>query len=166
MVERTSARGPAHRLPDFADTESPLAGLHRGMNSLLAEFARNHGFTVGDPTDGQASTWPRVNVSESGEAFRLSADLPGLDAKCVRVSLENDSTVVLEGEHLDEREEHGRNWIRHERGSGSFRRAIELPVTVDASKVTAAFAKGVLVIEAPKSREAVAKRRSVEIKSS
>ena len=161
MVERTLVRSPTRRLSGLVDVESPLALLQRDVNSVLTDFWHRSGFTVGDPTE----SFPRVNVSENAETYRLSADLPGLDGKAVKVFLENDSTIVLEGERTDEHAEHGRNWVRRERESGAFRRAIELPVAVDPSKVTAAFAKGVLTIDAPKSREAVAKRRSIEVKS-
>jgi HSP20 family protein len=161
MVERTMARSPTHRLSGYVDVGSPLSLLQRDVNSVITDFWRRSGFTVGDPTE----SFPRVNVSENAEAFRVSADLPGLDGKTVKVYLENDSTIVLEGERTDEHAEHGRNWVRREREAGAFRRAIELPVAVDPSKVTAAFAKGVLTVEAAKSREAVAKRRSIEVKS-
>jgi HSP20 family protein len=109
-------------------------------------------------------TFPRVNVSENPEAWRVTAELPGLDEKDVQVSFES-NLLLIAGKKADEKEEKGRTWYRRERRSGEFSRAIELPATIDMTKATATFQKGVLVVDVPKMPEAKSPRRTIEVKS-
>ena len=52
---------------------------------------------------------------------------------------------------------------RSERRYGMFERTIPLPAEVDADKVKAKFKKGVLKITLPKTKEAHANRRLIQI---
>jgi HSP20 family protein len=54
-------------------------------------------------------------------------------------------------------------WHRRERGSGSFKRRIPLPVAVDASRVEARLVDGVLTVTCPKAPESQPRR--VEVRS-
>ena len=52
-----------------------------------------------------------------------------------------------------------------ERRYGSFRRSFQLPETVDADRIEAAFAKGVLTVKLPKSVEAQKSEKKIEVKA-
>ena len=54
-------------------------------------------------------------------------------------------------------------WHRQERGFGGFERVIEMPVSMDSSKVEAHFENGVLTIKMCKSPQA--KPRKITVKS-
>lgn len=144
----------------FLETEFPLANLQREMDALFDAFARTNGLT----SVAGGRFVPAVNVSENPEAFRVTAELPGMDLKDVSVRLENGS-LVLTGRKDDEKEEKGRGWYRKERSCGEFHRAIGLPPGIEESKVTATFAKGVLTVDVPKAREALAKSRVIDVKT-
>ena len=146
----------------LSESEHPLLALQREMDALFSEFARTG---VGQPLAEAARFLPPTNVSENAECFRVTAELPGMDLKDVSVRLEG-GALVLSGKKEGEKEEKGRDWYRKERTSGEFRRVIQLPDSIDESKVAATFAKGVLTVDVPKSREAVAKSRVVEVKAS
>jgi len=107
---------------------------------------------------------PRVNVSETDKEVQVSAELPGMDEKDVKVELEDD-VLVLRGEKKHESEDKKGDWHRVEYSYGSFHRAIPLPASVDAAKARAKFAKGVLRVEIPKKKEDSSKRKVVEITS-
>lgn len=105
---------------------------------------------------------PAVDVSESAEAITVKAELPGIEANDVNVSLTGD-ILSIKGEKRQEKEAQGKNYHRIERSHGTFERVIKLPVAVKPDDVEATFKNGVLVITLPKKEEAVAKSVQVKI---
>jgi HSP20 family protein len=108
--------------------------------------------------NGKAAMWaPRVNVEETEKEFIVTAELPGLEAKEVEVTME-EGALILKGEKKEEKEEKKKNFHRVERFVGRFYRAIPLPAGVEAEKITAVNAKGVLTVAVPKKPEVVPKK--------
>jgi HSP20 family protein len=56
------------------------------------------------PASSFSSSAPAIDMSEDDKAYKISAELPGLDAKDVDVSISG-NTLVLEGEKRQEKEE-------------------------------------------------------------
>ena len=95
------------------------------------------------------ATWaPAVDVREDEKTVTVRADLPGVDAKEIKVTVEGD-VLTLEGERVKEEKgtEDKTRWI--ERFHGSFRRSIRLPAEVDGEAVKASHKNGVLEITCP-----------------
>jgi len=109
-------------------------------------------------------TMPAMDVSEDDKAYKLMAELPGLTEKDVEVTLTGD-LVVLKGEKKQEHEEKGKNRYLSERSYGSFQRSFYLPDGVARDKVTAEFKDGVLTVVLPKTAEAQAQTKKVEVKA-
>jgi len=107
---------------------------------------------------------PAIDMSEDEKAYKISAELPGIDAKDIDVSVSGDM-LVLKGEKRQEKEEKDKNYHFSERAYGSFRRAFDLPASVDRDKVAADFSKGVLTITLPKTAEARKPQKKIAIKS-
>jgi HSP20 family protein len=107
---------------------------------------------------------PAVDLSEDDKGYKITAELPGLNAKDVDVSV-SDGRLVLKGEKRQEKEEKEKNYFFSERAYGSFQRAFELPASVDRDKIAADFAKGVLTITLPKTAEAQKQSKKIEVKS-
>jgi HSP20 family protein len=95
---------------------------------------------------------------------KISAELPGIDAKDIDVSVSGD-TLVLKGEKRQEKEENDKNYHFSERAYGSFQRSFQLPSSVDRDKVAVDFSKGVLTITLPKTAKAQKPQKKIEIKS-
>jgi len=108
-----------------------------------------------------ASSIP-VNVYETDDAFVVKAFTPGLTADQLSISVEQ-GTVTLRGE-LKAEEHDGWRPVLQERPIGAFTRTFTLPMPIDAGKVQAELANGVLSLTLPKS-EAI-KPRKIQIKSS
>ena len=108
---------------------------------------------------------PAIDMSEDEKAYKISAELPGIDAKDIDVSVSGDM-LVLKGEKRQEKEEKDKNYHFSERAYGSFQRAFDLPASVDRNKVAADFSKGVLTITLPKTAEAQKPAKKIEVKSS
>jgi HSP20 family protein len=108
---------------------------------------------------------PAIDMSEDERAYRISAELPGINAKDIDVSVSGD-TLVLKGEKRQEKEEKDKNYHFSERTYGSFQRSFQLPSSVDRDKVAADFSKGVLTITLPKTAEAQKPVKKIAVRSS
>lgn len=115
-----------------------------------------------EPAAGSAWS-PSVDVEETAAAILVKADLPGVDAKDVELTVQNGS-LILRGEKKEEREEKGKNYHRVERFTGSFYRTVPLPAEADVNGVQATSAKGVVTVTIPKKPGAQAKRIPVQAK--
>jgi len=142
--------------------------LDRFWNTLTAAPPL-HGWGV-RPTAG---VFPAVNVHEDAAAVTVEAELPGLDAADVEITVADDA-LVLKGSRPDphpaaqgegETTETQRvTWHRRERGTGAFERRISLPTGIDATRVEARLVDGVLTITCPKAAEC--RPRKVEVRTS
>lgn len=110
-----------------------------------------------------ATDWrPAIDVSERDKEYLVRADLPGVDAKDIDVTLE-DGMLTVRGERKEERREDDEGFHRVERFSGSFFRRVAMPDAAEDGKVKARFDKGVLEITVPKGK--VHSKRRIEIES-
>jgi HSP20 family protein len=122
-----------------------------------------------------AGAFPAVNLRETAETLTLEAELPGLEAADVEVSV-NGEELVLSGSRPGAVEaaepadgavqqpagSRPITWHRRERGSGRFERRIPLPVAVDADRVEARLVDGVLTVTCPKAAAVVPRRIPVQ----
>ena len=109
-------------------------------------------------------TVPAVDVTEDDKAYKIAAEMPGVEEKDIDVSV-NEDTLVLKGEKRQEKEEKGKNTYVSERSFGSFQRAFTLPDGVDRGKIAADFSKGVLTVTLPKTPESQKQQKKIEIKT-
>jgi HSP20 family protein len=93
-----------------------------------------------------------VDVYEEGDSLLLEAELPGLRAEDVDVTV-HDGVLTISGER---KAPATRQTARHhvvERSYGAFRRAFVLPDSVDPEKIEAKMNDGVLVLKLAKKAE-------------
>jgi HSP20 family protein len=118
-------------------------------------------FLSGENADEERAWLPRVDIDEGGNEIVLRADLPGIDEKDIKVTLEDD-VLTLRGERVDQEKQEGRDYHRLERRFGTFQRSFTLGVAVDAKKISADYKNGVLTVKLPKTEES--KPKEIEIK--
>jgi HSP20 family protein len=106
---------------------------------------------------------PRVDTAETDTAYEVTAELPGVDEKDIKISLA-DNVLSISGEKKSEREQKDKDYVMTERSYGSFKRAFTLPDNVDVEKIAAKFDKGVLKVTLPKTAPSPAKQRQIPIK--
>ncbi len=104
---------------------------------------------------------PRLDMSETKDSLVVKAELPGLEAKDLDISVSGD-TLTIKGEKKQEKEEKDEHRHLIERSHGAFSRMVELTAPVAADKIKATFKNGVLTITLPKTEEA--KRKAIPIK--
>ena len=134
-----------------------LSPFHKQMDELWNRF-------LGETPLARRVTeeWlPSVDISETKDKLIIKAELPGLEAKDVNVSISGD-LLVVKGEKKGEEEEKDEHHHYVERYYGSFQRSFKLPVNVKTDKIEATFDKGVLKVTLPKTEEA--KKKEIEIK--
>ncbi len=115
------------------------------------------------PASPPLSAWvPAMEVSETTDAMILTAELPGIEEKNLKVTIENNVlTIAGEKEQAVTDSPPAKNFYLAERFYGAFQRALSLPRTVDVEHVKAEFEKGVLTITLPKVPQA--KGRVIEV---
>ncbi len=95
------------------------------------------------------SGWsPTVDLHETEEDYILTAELPGLVRDDLEIRM-HDGRLTLSGVR-PERVSPCEQFHRVERGRGSFSRTFQLPVPVDADRITADLRDGVLTVTCPK----------------
>jgi HSP20 family protein len=152
-------------------TWTPFETLRREIDRLFDGMGGGWPFASGRnpldlawPRDAQWRLTPAVDVAESDKAFEITVELPGMSERDVELTLAN-GNLVIKGEKKEERESKETDYYLSERRYGSFTRAFELPPSVDASKIEAAFAKGVLTIKLPKTAEAQKSETKIPVKA-
>jgi HSP20 family protein len=150
---------PKNRYGLMHSDDGPTS-LQRQMNRLFDDFFDDFG-----AHNNQLAAIPAVDIVEGDTSYKISAELPAMNAEDVDISI-NDSYLTIKGEKKEEKEEHDKNntIVRRERHYGSYQRTIALPQNVDTSKADASFKNGVLHIEVPKKAEEQTKSRKIQIK--
>ncbi len=107
---------------------------------------------------------PAVDLTEDDKAYRITAELPGLEEKNVDVTVSGDM-LTLKGEKHYEKDEKDKNHYMSERAYGSFQRSFMLPDGIDRDKIAADLSKGVLTITLPKTEAAQKPQKKIEVKA-
>ena len=103
----------------------------------------------------------RTDITDTGDAFVLEADLPGFKKENIKIDLENDR-LTIKAERRSEHEENKNGCIRRERHFGSFERSFDVS-GIDTANIKASCTDGVLTLTLPKRPELVPDNRSITI---
>ena len=159
----------------WADWPSfPLFDLRRQMDRLLDDFKSGYMMFPfapkpfgGEPlrrAEMAPLSFPPMDVAESEKDYRITAELPGMDQKSIELALADD-VLTIKGDKKEEHEEKDEDHYLSERRFGSFQRSFQIPSGIDAGRIAAQFANGVLTVTLPKSAEAQTRQRKIEIKA-
>lgn len=142
--------------PLFRNPWADFERMRREFDSLFQGLSRDY------PGPAGSTVFPALNVSEDANHLYVRAEIPGLKAADLDISVEGD-TLTISGERTTCPTEQKLSYHRREIECGRFSRAITLPTRVNPDQVGAGFVDGVLTITLPKA-EAV-KPRKIEIKT-
>ena len=105
----------------------------------------------------------RTDVMDTGDAFKLEAELPGFKKEDIKIDIENDCLTISAERSADTKEEQKGSYVKRERFYGSFSRSFDVSgINVDA--IEAAYTDGVLTVTLPKKAAEVPASRRLEIK--
>lgn len=152
------------QVPDYLDPVREMIQMQREMDRFIGRpFAA---FSIrpqlGDARNGPFSM-PDMDLTERADAYHVQMDLPGMDKSGITVEVKDNILTVKAERKLETSKKDGDRLLMQERTSGFMSRAIMLAKPVDASKVAAEYADGVLKITLPKVKADQAPQK-VEIK--
>ena len=161
----------------LASAPDPWRSFRTEMDRLFDRFAGGWGMPSlrrmfeAEPAMRYESSFtmpsPAVDITEDDGAYKVTAELPGMNEKEIEVVVSGDM-LTLKGEKREEKEQKEqkeKNFYLSERSYGSFQRSFYVPEGVDRNKIAADFSKGVLTITMPKTVKAVEQQKKIEVKA-
>jgi HSP20 family protein len=142
---------------DWTSRFDELERMRRDMDRL------SEGLTRGIFREPMAGVFPLMNVTEDKDSYYVRAELPGLKADDLDISVTGD-TLSISGERKIPAEDERAQYHRREREAGKFSRIVSLPAQVDTGKVEARCTDGVLTVILP--RAEAAKPKQIAVKTS
>lgn len=113
--------------------------------------------------EAQAAFAPRVNVDETPDEVKLTFELPGMDKKDIKVTVQ-DGVLTVSGKREMKQESQDECCARREIRAGEFVRSFTLPDTIQPDKIQADYKNGMLEIKLAKMEEV--KPKEIEVKVS
>jgi HSP20 family protein len=156
--------------PARAADWSPFESLRHEIDRLFEDFRPfdwRTPFSRLSLPEAAKSVWsiaPAIDLVEKDKEYEITAELPGIDEKNVEIKVAH-GTLTIKGEKTEGKEEKEKDYYLSERRYGSFQRSFRVPVTVDADKIEATFAKGVLTVKLPKSADAQKAAKTITVKA-
>lgn len=138
---------PTHLFHIHHDAENPI---EKDLDSAPEQTAQ------------RASWFPAAEGRIEDGSYVIQIALPGVDPKDVAVSL-MDNVLTVKGERKADHDTAGKEYFVREVAYGTFQRDFSLPEGVDAAKVEAKYAQGMLELRVP--RPLAATPRTIEIKA-
>ena len=138
------------------DPLEEMTALRSRMDRLWSRMT-----TEGEPPLADWS--PASDVIETKDELVIKAELPGIDEKLLDIEIEN-GILTMKGERKAEKETEEQGYRRIERSYGSFFRSFTLPPNVEAEKISATFANGLLEVHMPKKESAKPRTIKVDVK--
>lgn len=116
------------------------------------------------PNFNKGITLPAVNIRETTNEYVLELAAPGMKKSDFNIEVDH-KLLSISSELSETKETEESNYTRREFGYSSFKRSFNLPETVDATKVSASYNDGILMVNLPKREEAIPKPpKRIEIK--
>jgi HSP20 family protein len=135
-----------------------MPGAARGQ-AVAGPATRGRGAGEGGAL-GDVLLIPQIEVEQRDDAIVVRADLPGMNADDIDVTIE-DGMLVISGERRQERREEKEGVVRSEVSYGTFYRTIPLPDGADENNIAAVVRNGVLEVVVPVSEMQTGRRVQV-----
>lgn len=106
---------------------------------------------------------PAANIQETESSFLVELAAPGMTKEDFKIELD-ENLLTIRSENETEKEEKDGKFTKREFNYSSFVRSFRLPEEVDAEKISASYAEGILKLEIPKVEIEVKKIRQIDVK--
>ncbi len=103
-----------------------------------------------------------LDVERDGDDFVVKGTLPGVAPSDIDVTIE-DGVLTIEGRTASEGEHEEGGYLLRERRTGSFRRSVRLPESVDVEHAASSYEHGVVTVRLPKAESSKAKRLTLHV---
>jgi HSP20 family protein len=106
---------------------------------------------------------PLSDIEDTGNAFKVTAELPGLEKEDINIKVDKDS-IEISAERKDVKESKEKSFYYCERSYSGYRRRFGLPAEIDTDKVDAVYKDGILHVTLKKLGKEKKKVKDVKIK--
>ena len=130
------------------------------MNETTATKEPESSVNEAERTRGGSYYRPRVDIVEGVDELTVFADMPGLSSDQIDIDFER-GTLQIFG-RVPARQNPEFKYQRREYGVGDFYRSFQVSEEIDASRITADYALGVLTLHLPKSSAAKPRKIAVQ----
>ncbi len=125
-----------------------LAPKTKWMDDWFPEW--NPGYLI-RPLHGEGlPSQIRIDVSETDEAYKISAELPGVNKEDIDIQIKDGLLSISAETKQEDRQEKEDQVLRSERYFGKVSRTIQLPGTVTVDECQASYDNGMLNLLLPK----------------
>ncbi len=128
-------------------TNQEMNRLRRDMDRLFDQILSDIGI---EPSLMQSVPGPYIDIYEKGDILFVSAELPGVNAKDIEISV-TENQLTIKAKKKIQVVEQGLFYGKTVKRIISFSKSIRLPYKVKVDRIKANFTKGILIIEMPKS---------------
>ena len=140
----------------------------------LTPFVRRNNAAVYDPFrmfdemekhffQGSALGDFKADIRDTGDAFELEADLPGVKKEDIQVDIDSNYLTISATRQTekDEKDKAG-NYVRRERSYGTYSRSFDV-TGIHTEGIQAAYTDGVLTLKLPKQTAETPVSRRIQI---
>jgi HSP20 family protein len=129
----------------------PTVTTTRSLDRLLDDtFERLFRVAPLAQPNGEATTTPSLDVSESAQGWTVKLDMPGVAKEDVQINVEGRRVSVQAATQKTEEQKDGDRIVWRERTTARYARSFVLPVEVEHSDAQAKLENGVLTLVLPK----------------
>ncbi len=114
-------------------------------------------------SDDQPNSFPRVNIIETANGYRLQLQAPGYSKEDLKLNVEND-TLTISAEKKSASLGENERFTRHEFAYDSIKRSFRLGEQADLEGISANHVDGVLTVTIPKKEESKPTPREIPIR--
>ncbi len=119
-----------------------FAKMNQYFNSIMQEHFNNAKLNN--------LNYPRMDLQESPQKITLKFDLAGVPKKNIKLTIDENNILTLEGQKKEEKNETSGKSVKREIFFGSFKRIVQLPETIEQDKLQTNYKNGILTISIPK----------------
>lgn len=154
---RWQANGANNCAPQTRDIEQ----VQRHFRRMFGEFEGGRHEADRHVGSAEGTYIPRVDISDDEQNVYLHAELPGLSAEDVKITV-TEGVLSIKGEKKISEKVESPNFIRKERRFGSFVRQFTLADNL-SEEIQATFENGLLEIAIPKKEPVKPEEREIKI---
>ena len=127
----------------------PVTRDHRHLSRLLDDSFERFFGTPGQADDAALRS-PALDVTDSGGAYTVKLEIPGVAKEDVKISVEGRQVKVQAQSQASVEKTQGERVVYRERAAARYARTFTLPVEVAQAEVIAKLENGVLTLTLPK----------------
>jgi HSP20 family protein len=94
--------------------------------------------------------YPRMDIQDTPKEMILKFDLAGVPKENIKLSIDDNNILTLQGEKKESKDENTTNSVKKEIFYGSFERVVKLPDNIEQDKLTTSYKNGILTVKVPK----------------